>query len=90
MSVGTCPRGGPCARTVPLSVSHAEGANIIPQSSQRGREREGGEEGKPQRPLPPVSTDMQTGSRREGGREEGGKTHPFHRPLVHQWASQEQ
>lgn len=37
---------------------------------------------------PPVSTDMQTGIRREGGREEGGKTHPFHRPLVHQWASQ--
>lgn len=57
--------------------------------SERERERVA-KEGKPQRPLPlsPLTCKQASGERE--GEKRGRRTHPFHWPVVHQGASQEQ
>lgn len=69
--VGTCPRGGPCARAAPLAVNHAQVATSF-RSPLREGEREGGREGKPRRPLPlsPLTCKQASGEREGEKREE--------------------
>lgn len=84
-----------------FSTLSCRGSDVIQQSSESERqgeiksqegkkgEREGGKDRYSPRPLPlpPLTCKQASATGREG---EGGYTHPFQRPMVHQGASQEQ